>query len=362
MACVTLKNLYKRFDNVVAVNDVNLEIQDGEFLVLVGPSGCGKSTTLKMIAGLEDVSEGEINIGSRNVTHLEPKDRNIAMVFQNYALYPHMDVYHNMSFGLNVRKVDPPEIDRRVQEVSRILGIEELLKRKPKQLSGGQMQRVALGRAIIRNPDLFLFDEPLSNLDAKLRVKMRFEIARLHKNLKCTTVYVTHDQVEAMTLGDRIVIMKDGVVNQIGSPLEVYDYPANRFVASFIGSPEMNFIDGNLVREAERLKFISDDGCVTLDLGAKRLARDASDGVVLGIRPEHIRLSSKTEGPAYVQIEVVEHLGFQTMVMGRTGCVQITALVDRMESLQYGARAGIEMDPALIHLFDRQSGISLNCG
>ncbi|MFZ4440108.1 MAG: ABC transporter ATP-binding protein [Syntrophales bacterium] len=359
MASVTLKNLYKRFDNFVAVKDVNLEIKDGEFLVLVGPSGCGKSTTLKMIAGLEEVSEGYIHIGTKDVTHLEPKDRNIAMVFQNYALYPHMDVYHNMSFGLKVRKVDPSEIDRRVKEVSRVLGIEELLKRKPKQLSGGQMQRVALGRAIIRNPDLFLFDEPLSNLDAKLRVKMRFEITRLHNDLKCTTVYVTHDQVEAMTLGDRIVIMKDGVVNQIGSPLEVYDRPINRFVASFIGSPEMNFIDGNVVREKEQLRFVSDDGCVTQDLDPKKLFRNADNGVVLGIRPEHIRFTPKTEGLGYVQIEVVEHLGFQTMIMGRTGCVQITALVDRMESLKSGVRVGIDIDPGMVHLFDRQSGVSL---
>jgi ABC-type sugar transport system ATPase subunit len=312
-----------------------------------------------MIAGLEDVSEGRIHIGTKDVTHLEPKDRNIAMVFQNYALYPHMDVYHNMSFGLRVRKVDPAEIDRRVKEVSCILGLEELLKRKPKQLSGGQMQRVALGRAIIRNPDVFLFDEPLSNLDAKLRVRMRFEIARIHNDLKCTTVYVTHDQVEAMTLGDRIVIMKDGVVNQIGSPLEVYDRPINRFVASFIGSPEMNFIDGTVVRENERLRFVSDDGCVTQDLGPKQLIRNADNGVVLGIRPEHIRLGPQKEGPGYVQIEVVEHLGFQTMIMGRTGCVQITALVDRMESLKSGVSVGIDIDPGMIHLFDRQSGISL---
>lgn len=359
MAGVTLKNLYKRFDNFVAVKDVNLEVRDGEFLVLVGPSGCGKSTTLKMIAGLEDVSEGHIHIGTRDVTHLEPKDRNIAMVFQNYALYPHMDVYHNMSFGLRVRKVDPGEIDRRVKEVSSILGIEELLKRKPKQLSGGQMQRVALGRAIIRNPDVFLFDEPLSNLDAKLRVKMRFEIARLHNDLKCTTVYVTHDQVEAMTLGDRIVIMMDGVINQIGSPLEVYDRPINRFVASFIGSPEMNFIDGNVGSENGRLRFVSDDGCVTQDLGPKQLIRNADNGVVLGIRPEHIRFVPETDGAGYMQIEVVEHLGFQTMIVGRTGCVQITALVDRMESLKSGVRVGIDIDPGMVHLFDRQSGISL---
>jgi multiple sugar transport system ATP-binding protein len=362
MAGVTLKNLYKRFDNFVAVNDVNLEIREGEFLVLVGPSGCGKSTTLKMIAGLEDASDGSIHIGTTDVTHLEPKDRNIAMVFQNYALYPHMNVYQNLSFGLKIRKVDPQEIDRRVKEVSHILGIEEMLKRKPKQLSGGQMQRVALGRAIIRHPDVFLFDEPLSNLDAKLRVKMRFEIARIHKNFKCTTVYVTHDQVEAMTLGDRIVIMKDGVVNQIGTPLEVYDRPVNRFVASFIGSPEMNFIDGRISEENGRQRFTSDDDCVTFDLGARKPIRSAANGVVLGIRPEHIKLLPETDGPSYVQVEVVEHLGFQTMVMGRTGCAQITVLADRMESLRYGTRVSITIVPDQSHLFDRQSGESLIYG
>jgi ABC-type sugar transport system ATPase subunit len=312
-----------------------------------------------MIAGLEEVSEGSIHIGTRDVTHLEPKDRNIAMVFQNYALYPHMDVYQNMSFGLKIRKVDPMEIDRRVKNVSQVLGLEELLKRKPRQLSGGQMQRVALGRAIIRNPDVFLFDEPLSNLDAKLRVKMRFEIARLHKELNCTTIYVTHDQVEAMTLGDRIVIMKDGIVQQIGSPLEVYDRPVNRFVASFIGSPEMNFIEGRIARENGRQRFVSDDHCVVFELDDKREIRNAEGGVVLGIRPEHVRLMPETEGPSYIRVEVVEHLGFQTMIMGRNGCAQITALVDRMESLQYGCTLSIGIAQDQAHLFDRQSGESL---
>lgn len=359
MAGVTLTNLYKNFGNVVAVNNVNLEIKEGEFIVLVGPSGCGKSTTLKMVAGLEEVNQGSVLIGSRDVTHLEPKDRNIAMVFQNYALYPHMDVYQNMSFGLKIRKVDPMEIDMRVKKVSHILGLEELLKRKPRQLSGGQMQRVALGRAIIRNPDVFLFDEPLSNLDAKLRVKMRFEIARLHKELNCTTIYVTHDQVEAMTLGDRIVIMKDGVVQQIGSPLEVYDRPVNRFVAGFIGSPEMNFVDGKIVAEKGRQQFVSDDHCVVFNLDEKRSIRSADDGVVLGIRPEHVRLMPEKEGSSYVQVEVVEHLGFQTMVVGRNGCAQITALVDRMESLKYGCTLSIGIVQDQVHLFDRQSGESL---
>jgi ABC-type sugar transport system ATPase subunit len=359
MAGVILKNLYKRFDSFVAVKDLNLDIKDGEFLVLVGPSGCGKSTTLKMIAGLEEVSDGTIHIGAKDVTHLEPKDRNIAMVFQNYALYPHMDVYHNLSFGLKIRKINRDEIDRRVKEISIVLGIQEFLKRKPKQLSGGQMQRVALGRAIIRNPDLFLFDEPLSNLDAKLRVKMRFEIARLHQEFKCTTVYVTHDQVEAMTLGSRIVIMKDGVVQQIGTPLDVYDRPVNRFVAGFIGSPEMNFIDGKITESSGDLCFMSEDNCMKIDLGIKRPFRNAGDGVVLGIRPEHIRLFPGNEGANHIRIDVVEHLGFQTMVMGCNGCAQITALVDRMETLSCGAKVGIGFPTERAHLFDRQSGDSL---
>ena len=360
MASVNLISLCKRFDNnIPAVRDVDLEVRDGEFLVLVGSSGSGKSTTLKMIAGLEEVSEGEIHIGNRNVTYLEPKDRNIAMVFQNYALYPHMDVYSNMSFGLKVRKVHPNEIDRRVKEVSNILGIQELLRRKPKQLSGGQMQRVALGRAIIREPDLFLFDEPLSNLDAKLRVKMRFEIGRLHNDSKCTTIYVTHDQVEAMTLGDRIVIMKDGMINQVGTLLEVYDRPSNRFVASFIGSPEMNFVNGHVTRVDESLRFVSDDGYLIQDLGTDRLLRNADKGVVLGIRPEHIKLMPLNKGAGSVQVEVVEHMGFQTMIMGRAGKTEITALFDRNELLKFGDNIGIDIDPANVHLFDIESGVSL---
>src|SRR5574342_373206 len=243
MAQVVLKDLVKRFDEVTAVRDVNLQIKDKEFIVLVGPSGCGKSTTLRMIAGLEEISSGEIYIGARLVNDLPPKDRDIAMVFQNYALYPHMTVYDNMAFGLKMRKFPKAEIDTRVREAAQMLGIQELLSRKPRQLSGGQRQRVAVGRAIVRHPQVFLFDEPLSNLDAKLRVQMRVELKRLHERLETTAIYVTHDQVEAMTLGDRVVVMKDGWVQQVGEPLELYGKPANRFVAGFIGSPAMNFAD-----------------------------------------------------------------------------------------------------------------------
>src|SRR5215210_9156414 len=241
MAQVVLRNLNKKYDEVHAVKDVNLTIRDKEFMVLVGPSGCGKTTTLRMVAGLEDISSGEIVIGERIVNDLPPKDRDIAMVFQNYALYPHMSVYDNMAFGLKMRKFPKPEIQQRVQDAAEILGIEELLKRKPRQLSGGQRQRVAVGRAIVRHPQVFLFDEPLSNLDAKLRVQMRVELKRLHDRLETTAIYVTHDQVEAMTLGDRVVVMKDGWVQQFGEPLELYNNPSNRFVAGFIGSPGMNF-------------------------------------------------------------------------------------------------------------------------
>src|SRR5512134_3788625 len=246
MAQVVLKELNKKYDEVHAVKDVNLTIRDKEFMVLVGPSGCGKTTTLRMVAGLEEITAGEIAIGNRIVNDLPPKDRDIAMVFQNYALYPHMSVYDNMAFGLKMRKFPKPEIQKRVQDAAEILGIQELLKRKPRQLSGGQRQRVAVGRAIVRHPQVFLFDEPLSNLDAKLRVQMRVELKKLHNRLGTTAIYVTHDQVEAMTLGDRVVVMKDGWVQQVGDPLELYNAPANRFVAGFIGSPAMNFADVTL--------------------------------------------------------------------------------------------------------------------
>ena len=262
MAQVVLKDLNKKYDEVHAVKDVNLTIRDKEFMVFVGPSGCGKTTTLRMVAGLEEITSGEISIGDRVVNDLPPKDRDIAMVFQNYALYPHMSVYDNMAFGLKMRKFPKPEIDKRVQDAAEILGIQELLKRKPRQLSGGQRQRVAVGRAIVRHPQVFLFDEPLSNLDAKLRVQMRVELKRLHERLETTAIYVTHDQVEAMTLGSRVVVMKDGWVQQVGEPMEIYSRPQNRFVAGFIGSPAMNFIpstigekNGALFAEASGVKI-----------------------------------------------------------------------------------------------------------
>src|SRR3954452_4949754 len=262
MAQVKLTNLNKKFDGTHAVKDVNLEIRDREFVVLVGPSGCGKTTTLRMVAGLEEISSGDISIDGKVVNNLAPMDRDIAMVFQNYALYPHMTVYDNMAFGLRMRKFERPEIDRRVTHAAHVLGIQPLLERRPRQLSGGQRQRVALGRAIVRNPRVFLFDEPLSNLDAALRVQMRVELKRLHERLETTAIYVTHDQVEAMTLGDRVVVMKDGVVQQVDAPLELYDRPANRFVAGFIGSPAMNFVTtsvassgGGLWAEAQGMRI-----------------------------------------------------------------------------------------------------------
>ncbi|HSC71982.1 MAG TPA: sn-glycerol-3-phosphate ABC transporter ATP-binding protein UgpC, partial [Candidatus Methylomirabilis sp.] len=289
MAQVTLESVSKKFDEVVAVRDVSLTVHDREFVVLVGPSGCGKSTTLRMIAGLEEITAGIIKIGDRVVNDVPPKDRDIAMVFQNYALYPHMTVYDNMAFGLKLRKFPKPEIQRRVQEAAEILGIQELLSRKPRALSGGQRQRVAVGRAIVRKPQVFLFDEPLSNLDAKLRVAMRAELKKLHDRLQATVVYVTHDQVEAMTMGDRIVIMKDGLIQQVGAPLEVYAAPQNQFVAGFIGSPAMNFIpctitaqDGNLFFKAPGLSLPAPAG------KAKALAAYRDKAVTLGVRPEDL--------------------------------------------------------------------------
>src|SRR5215831_9202750 len=298
MANVMLQDLIKRFDKVVAVNRINLEIPDKEFVVFVGPSGCGKTTTLRMIAGLEEASEGTIMIGDRIVNDIPPKDRNIAMVFQNYALYPHMNVYKNMAFGLKLRRTPRPEIDRRVREAARILGIEELLDRKPRQLSGGQRQRVAVGRAIVRQPEVFLFDEPLSNLDAKLRVQMRAELIKLHYQLEATMIYVTHDQVEAMTMGDRIVIMNNGFIQQVGPPMEVYNQPQNQFVAGFIGSPPMNFLEARLR---------ADNGGLAVYLKGMRLplppqkAKGAeaytNKPVVFGIRPEDILPATENKGP-----------------------------------------------------------------
>src|SRR3954464_15482759 len=297
MAQVAMRSLNKMYDEVHAVKDVNLDIGDKEFVVLVGPSGCGKTTTLRMVAGLESITSGNISIDDKVVNELAPMDRDIAMVFQNYALYPHMSVYDNMAFGLKMRKFDKAEIARRVKEAADILGIQDLLKRKPRQLSGGQRQRVALGRAIVRHPQVFLFDEPLSNLDAKLRVQMRVELKKLHQRLGTTAIYVTHDQVEAMTLGDRVVVMKDGLVQQVGEPLELYHAPATRFVAGFIGSPGMNFTTVTITGTDGPLRIAND----VLDLAvppepAARLRAHAGREVILGMRPEDLRIASDADG------------------------------------------------------------------
>src|SRR5437868_3214234 len=310
MARVLIRNLNKMYDDFHAVKDVNLEIRDKEFLVLVGPSGCGKTTTLRMVAGLETITSGEVLIGDTVVNNLPPMDRDIAMVFQNYALYLHMTVYDNMAFGLKMRKFDKAEIERRVRQAALLLGIEEQLKRRPRQLSGGQRQRVALGRAIVRNPQVFLFDEPLSNLDAKLRVQMRVELKKLHERLATTSIYVTHDQVEAMTLGDRVVVMKDGLVQQVGQPLELYNKPANRFVAGFIGSPAMNFADVTLAEKDGRVVAEAAGLSIGLpgELGAHARAK-ANRNATLGIRPEDIHLAGGNDAPEHcfeASVEVVE--------------------------------------------------------
>ncbi|MCC7272499.1 MAG: sn-glycerol-3-phosphate ABC transporter ATP-binding protein UgpC, partial [Alphaproteobacteria bacterium] len=323
MAHVTVRQVNKRYDEVHAVKDVNLEIRDKEFLVLVGPSGCGKTTTLRMIAGLESITSGDVLIGDTVVNELPPMDRDIAMVFQNYALYPHMSVYDNMAFGLKMRKFQRDEIDRRVKDAADILGIDQLLARKPRQLSGGQRQRVALGRAIVRHPQVFLFDEPLSNLDAKLRVQMRVELKKLHDRLGTTAIYVTHDQVEAMTLGDRVVVMKDGWVQQVGEPLDLYNRPANRFVAGFIGSPAMNFA---------RVDVTGSNGAIRVENAGIRLALPADIGgrlhghvgrsVWLGIRPEDLDVATDAD-PAdacfEADVEVIEQLGPEILLDLRAG-------------------------------------------
>lgn len=355
MAEVRLEGVWKKFEEVVAVRDFNLKIEDQEFVVLVGPSGCGKTTTLRMIAGLEEITHGSIYIGDRLVNKVPARDRNIAMVFQNYALYPHMTVYENMAFGLEVRGTPKEEIRRRVLEAAEILGISELLHRKPKQLSGGQRQRVALGRAIVRKPQVFLFDEPLSNLDAKLRVQMRVELKKLHSRLTTTAVYVTHDQVEAMTMGDRIVVMKDGLIQQVGTPLELYNKPANTFVAGFLGSPSMNFFEAELVREGM---------AVTLQAGAVRLhlPPDKShllngytgDRVIVGIRPEDLQPVSQHLSGKTIQaiVEVVEPIGNETYVDVDAGGVSLVAGAGRNSTVRPKEQIILRPIPEKIHLFD----------
>jgi len=332
MAQVVLKDLNKKYDEVHAVKDVNLTIRDKEFMVFVGPSGCGKTTTLRMVAGLEEITSGEISIGERIVNDLPPKDRDIAMVFQNYALYPHMSVYDNMAFGLKMRKFPKAEIAKRVGDAAEILGIQELLKRKPRQLSGGQRQRVAVGRAIVRHPQVFLFDEPLSNLDAKLRVQMRVELKRLHERLETTAIYVTHDQVEAMTLGSRVVVMKDGWVQQVGEPMEIYSRPQTKFVAGFIGSPAMNFIPATITEQSGTL--YAEASGVKVKIPADRTARLAAykgQSVALGIRPEDLRVSPTNEMSDQsfdAVVDVVEPLGAEILLDVTVAGQSVVARVD----------------------------------
>ncbi len=368
MASLSLKNICKVYPNgFEAVKDFNLEVEDQEFIIFVGPSGCGKSTTLRMIAGLEEISSGELKIDGRVVNDVEPKDRDIAMVFQNYALYPHMTVFDNMAFGLKLRKVPKDEIKKKVEEAAKILDLEKLLDRKPKALSGGQRQRVAMGRAIVRNPKVFLMDEPLSNLDAKLRVQMRSEIASLHNRLKATIIYVTHDQTEAMTLGTRIVVLKDGVIMQVDSPQKLYNEPNNLFVAGFIGSPQMNFIDAVCKVEGEKVTLNFENTSVVLPPAkAKKLIDGGYNGktVVMGIRPEDI-------GDSQIEIEAHKDASFETDVTGyellgsevllyfKAAGTAMTAKVDSRTTARMGDHIKLALDPEKIHCFDKETELTI---
>ncbi len=375
MASLSLKNIYKRYPGgVTAVSDFNLEIKDKEFIILVGPSGCGKSTTLRMIAGLEEISEGELHIGDRLVNTVAPKDRDIAMVFQNYALYPHMTVFENMAFGLTLRKTPKDEIKRRLEEAARILDIAHLLDRKPKALSGGQRQRVALGRAIVREPKVFLLDEPLSNLDAKLRAQMRTEISKLHQKLGTTFIYVTHDQTEAMTMGDRIVVMKDGLIQQVNTPQYLYDKPCNMFVAGFIGSPQMNFIDAKLVKEGDT--FLVEFGTEAtktkreikyrIPLPASKNAEGKLDAyvgkdVIMGIRPEDVHdeprlLEEYKDCIVPAKVEVTELMGAETFLYLDVNTFNFTARVEPTSTARPGDEdVQIAIGNDKIHLFDPET-------
>jgi multiple sugar transport system ATP-binding protein len=352
MAAVDIDKVDKFFGSVQVLYGVEIDIGDGEFVVLVGPSGCGKSTLLRMIAGLEEISSGQISIGGRVVNNVPPKDRDIAMVFQNYALYPHMTVYDNMAFSLKLAKAPKAEIEKRVQQAAQILGLGNFLQRYPRQLSGGQRQRVAMGRAIVRDPQVFLFDEPLSNLDAKLRVQMRTEIKELHQRLKTTSVYVTHDQIEAMTMADRIVVMHDGVVEQQGEPLDLYDRPANLFVAGFIGSPAMNFIDATIKHNGGAPSAVATDGTV-LPLPANAGGRDGQ-AVVYGIRPEHLHLADGSGVPA--EVIVVEPTGAETLVFTRVAGQDLAAVFRERHRFEPGDKIQLMPDLATVHLFDKGTG------
>jgi multiple sugar transport system ATP-binding protein len=357
MAEVILKNVSKIYDgNNPVVKDVSIDVRDKEFVVLVGPSGCGKSTTLRMVAGLEEISSGEIFIDGKKVNDVSPKDRDIAMVFQNYALYPHMTVFENMAFGLKLRKFPKEEIKQRVMEAAKILGLIEYLERKPKALSGGQRQRVAVGRAIVRKPKVFLFDEPLSNLDAKLRVQMRTEISKLHRTLEATMIYVTHDQTEAMTMADKIVIMKDGVVNQVDAPLNLYNHPVNKFVAGFIGSPSMNFIEGEVYNGS----FKSKEGKLQFPLNGYLHKLKSNRKIWLGIRPEDIYDAETTQfkkgfAEAAVKLEVVEPMGNEIFLYFPIEGTQLTARISAREKPEAGSSRNLYFDTEKLHFFDLET-------
>ena len=357
MAEVTVKNFVKRYGDVVAVSDLSLDIKDKEFVVLCGPSGCGKSTTLRMIAGLEDITSGELRIGNKLVNSIAPKDRDIAMVFQNYALYPHMTVYQNMAFGLKLKKVPQKEIKQRVEEAAKIVGLDPFLKRKPSTLSGGQRQRVALGRAIVRNPQVFLFDEPLSNLDAKLRVQMRMEISRLQRKLGVTTIYVTHDQTEAMTMADRIAVMKDGILQQFDTPMNMYNHPANLFVAGFIGSPAMNLVHGTIDQQQV---FSDAESIFKIPLSGFIPTTTSAGPMVLGIRPENIHgdngLNISSYSPFRVNADAVEPLGSDSYLYFKIGHNNLVARVRPETAPEDGQPTTLFIDRSKLHFFDPETG------
>ena len=354
MADVSLKEVFKSFGKTEVIHGISCDIKDGEFIVILGPSGCGKSTVLRMIAGLEVITKGNIEINGDVVNQLEPADRDIAMVFQNYALYPHMTVFKNMAYGLKIRRMPKDEIDERVRNAAKILELTEFLDRKPRQLSGGQRQRVAMGRCIVREPKVFLFDEPLSNLDAKLRVQMRLEIRNLHEDLKITSIYVTHDQVEAMTLGDRLIVMDNGYAAQIGSPLEIYEHPATRFVAGFIGSPAMNFMNAHLSSDGDSVEI---PGNVNLPLVNGSHPEHGGQEVILGIRPEHFELAEKEDGVMHLNVDHVELLGADTLVHGHFG-EQKTSLTLRLSDIQHFEKNTVlplAVPSEKLHLFDKET-------
>ena len=361
MADVSLRNVHKSFGKTEIIHGISCDMRDGEFIVILGPSGCGKSTVLRMIAGLEEVTSGEVAIDGKVVNRLEPAQRDIAMVFQNYALYPHMTVYKNMAYGLKIRGMPKAEIETRVQKAAKILELTDFLERKPRQLSGGQRQRVAMGRCIVREPKVFLFDEPLSNLDAKLRVQMRLEIRKLHEDLKITSIYVTHDQVEAMTLGDRLVVMDDGYAAQIGSPLEIYQRPATRFVAGFIGSPAMNFLEVRLSADGRSAEL--PEG-VRLPLPGEGLAQFAGREITLGIRPEHLEPAAEGRGVMPLRVDHVEVLGADTLAYGHFGNDRrsLTVRLPAVRQLAKNTLLPVAVAAANLHVFDAESGKRLAAG